>query len=49
MSTTARLGIPKIEVSSDRVIVCNQVVNRPASIAPSQWLEFWRRVTGEEK
>jgi hypothetical protein len=43
-----KVGVPKIEVSMDRVVICNQIVTRPASISPSQWLQFWRKVTGEE-
>lgn len=39
-----RLGKPEIITAKDHVIICGQVVQRPASIAPSQWLQFWERL-----
>jgi hypothetical protein len=30
-----------IEVYVDYVIICGQIVRRPSSISPSQWLDLW--------
>jgi len=38
------IGKPEVVVAKDHVIICGQVVTRPASIAPSQWLEYWERL-----
>lgn len=40
-----KAGRPEIVVSKDHVIICGQVVQRPPSLSPSQWLRFWERVS----
>lgn len=35
---------PEIVVARDHVIICGQVVMRPAHFSPSQWMHFWERV-----
>jgi hypothetical protein len=42
---TNTLGVPEIVVTPNDVTVCGVRVERPSSIAPSQWLAFWRRET----
>ncbi len=44
-----RNGWPVVEVTSFDVVICGTRVPRPKSIAPSQWLDFWERVRGEEE
>jgi hypothetical protein len=31
----------EIIVAKDHVIICGQVVMRPGSVSPSQWMRFW--------
>lgn len=33
-----------IAAEMDRVKICGQVVMRPATISPAQWLEFWEKI-----
>jgi hypothetical protein len=30
-----------IEAYMDYVLICGQRINRPASVARSEWLQFW--------
>lgn len=39
-----RLGMPEVIPARDHVVICGQVVQRPASISPSQWLQFWEEI-----
>ena len=39
---------PDIVCSVHHVIICAQVVKRPPSISPNQWLRFWERVISSE-
>jgi hypothetical protein len=41
-------GIPEIIIDRNHVIICNQVVVRPSTIAPSQWIQFWETATRKE-
>lgn len=34
---------PIIVVAKDHVVISGQVVQRPESMAPSQWLDYWER------
>lgn len=37
------------EVYRDYVVICRQVVNRPSSFSPSQWLEYWESLEEERR
>lgn len=40
----SELGKPEITIGTNHVVVCNHIVQRPASISPSQWFRFWEKV-----
>lgn len=44
MARTDRLGVPEIIAGTHEVTVCGVSIKRPDSIAPSQWLDFWKEV-----
>ncbi len=44
MSTTNQLGVPSVVVDTNYVVVCGVRVDRPSTIAPSQWLAYWSKL-----
>ncbi len=41
-------GVVSVEYTSQNVVVCGVLINRPPSIAPSQWIDFWKHAQGRE-
>lgn len=42
--TTSGLGKPQIDVTTNEVVIMGTRIERPPTIAPSQWLKFWESV-----
>jgi hypothetical protein len=45
---TCNTGKPTIECGYSHVIICGQAVQRPDSISPKQWMDFWERLIARE-
>jgi len=41
-------GKPIITSAANHVVICGQCVQRPESISPNQWMNFWERVIARE-